>query len=65
MSHQDGVTHEGDDGTRRPSLVGEFLEFVGHNKRWWLIPIVVVVAALTLLAFVSGTAPKDLMYTLF
>ena len=65
MSHQDGATDRRDDGTRQPSLAGEFLQFVGQNKKWWLIPIVVVVAVLTLLAFVSGTAPKDLMYTLF
>jgi len=65
MSHRNGAQPGSDDGAKQPSLVGEFLQFVGQNKKWWLIPIVVVVAVLTLLAFVSGTAPKDLMYTLF
>jgi len=65
MSHQKGTANEGGDGAGRPSLGGEFLQFVGQNKKWWLIPIVVVIAVSTLLAFLSGTASKDLLYTLF
>ncbi len=48
----------------RTSIVGEFWQFLGHNKKWWLLPIVLVLVACSLLAVAAATfAPS--IYTLF
>ena len=45
-------------------LLWEFVEFAWHNKAWWIVPIVVVLLAVTLFIFVSaGAAP--FIYTIF
>jgi hypothetical protein len=50
-----------------PGLLSEFLDFVLHNKKWWMIPIVVCLLVLGLMAFLmsgaGGVAP--FIYTLF
>lgn len=46
-----------------PSLVGEFLEFVTQNKKWWLTPIVLVLLAVAVLLMLGGSAP--FIYALF
>lgn len=38
------------------SLVREFVWFIGENKKWWLIPLVVMFLLLGLLIFL-GTNP--------
>ena len=48
-----------------PSLVAEFIYFLLHNKKWWLIPIVVVFLLFGLLVFLSGTGAAPFIYTLF
>lgn len=47
------------------NLVGEFLDFLKQNKKWWLLPIVLVMCVLGLLVFLSGTAVTPFIYTLF
>lgn len=47
------------------SLVAEFLAFLKQNKKWWLLPIVVVMLLLGVLIFLSGTAATPFIYTLF
>ena len=45
-------------------LLGEFVEFAWENKAWWIIPIVLVLLALTAFVFTtSSVAP--FIYTLF
>lgn len=46
-------------------LLGEFLDFLAHNKKWWLLPIVAVLLLLGVLVFLSGTAAAPFIYTLF
>jgi hypothetical protein len=47
-----------------PGIVREFLQFLGENKKWWLLPIVAVLAICSLLAVAAATlAPA--IYTLF
>jgi len=48
-----------------PGLIAEFIDFVLHNKKWWLIPIVVVLLVLGLLVLLSGTGAAPFIYTLF
>ena len=43
----------------------EFLEFLGDNKKWWLLPIVLVLLVFGVLVLFSGTAAAPFIYTLF
>lgn len=47
------------------SLVGEFIDFLKHNKKWWLLPIIVVLLGVGALVALSGTAAAPFIYTLF
>jgi hypothetical protein len=49
----------------QPGLLGEFWEFLKHNKKWWLLPIVTVLLLLGVLIILSGTAAAPFIYTLF
>ncbi len=49
----------------RPGLVLEFWDFLKHNKKWWLAPIVISILGLGLLVLLSGTAAAPFIYTLF
>lgn len=47
-------------------VAGEFLHFLWKNKRWWLIPLVIILilfALLVMFASVSGIGP--FIYPLF
>jgi hypothetical protein len=46
-------------------LLGEFWAFLAHNKKWWLLPILLVLLLLGALIFLSGTAAAPFIYTLF
>lgn len=50
---------------KSPGIAAEFLDFILHNKKWWLIPIIVVLLLLGLLALLSGTGAAPFIYTLF
>jgi len=52
-------------GERRMSLVAEFWDFLKHNKKWWLLPILLVLLGLGVLITLSGTAVAPFIYTLF
>ncbi len=47
------------------SLISEFLSFLAHNKKWWLLPIVLVMLMLALLIMLSNSAVAPFIYTLF
>jgi hypothetical protein len=48
-----------------PGIVAEFVDFILHNKKWWLIPIIVVLLVLGLLVVIGGSGLSWVMYTLF
>lgn len=44
----------------------EFADFLLHNKKWWLIPILVVLVLMGLLILLAGPgSPLPWLYTLF
>ncbi len=49
----------------QPSLLVEFIDFLKHNKKWWLLPILIVVGGVGLLAMFSSTGAAPFVYTLF
>lgn len=49
----------------RTGLFAEFWDFLKHNKKWWLGPIVIVLLLVAALVFLGGTAAAPFIYTLF
>jgi len=49
----------------RTGLFAEFWDFLKHNKKWWLGPIVIVLLLVAALLFLGGTAAAPFIYTLF
>ena len=49
----------------RQGLVGEFIDFLKHNKKWWLLPIILIFLGLGALVLLSGSAAAPFIYTLF
>ena len=48
------------------SLVSEFWQFLKVRKKWWLLPIrVVMVMVGALLVFAQGSALAPFIYTIF
>ncbi len=50
---------------RPPSFLREFVDFLVHNKKWWLIPIVVVLLLLGILAALGGSGLAPFIYPFF
>lgn len=50
---------------KEDSLVAECLSFLSHNKKWWLLPILLAMLFLGVLISLSGTAAAPFIYTLF
>jgi hypothetical protein len=47
------------------NLFTDFLAFLRHNKKWWLLPIVAFLLLFGVLMLLSGTAAAPFIYTLF
>lgn len=65
--HNDGSSSdfEREAAGRRTSLVSEFWGLLKHNKKWWLLPIILVMFLMGLLVVLGGTAGAPFIYTLF
>ncbi len=46
-------------------LLREFVSFLGHNKKWWLAPIIIALLLVGALIILGGTAAAPFIYTLF
>ncbi len=47
------------------SLVREFGLFIMQNKKWWLVPILLVFGLLGILVALASTGAAPFIYTLF
>jgi hypothetical protein len=47
------------------NLASEFWAFLSQNKKWWLLPILIVMLILGGLILLSMTAAAPFIYTLF
>ena len=48
------------------SIVAEFWDFLKHSKRWWLLPIVIILALLSVLILVTSSSPVfPMIYAMF
>jgi hypothetical protein len=46
-------------------VMREFIDLIRHNRKWWLIPIIVVLLVLGLLVILGATGAAPFIYTLF
>jgi drug/metabolite transporter superfamily protein YnfA len=46
-------------------ILSEFWGFLRENKKWWLLPIVILLLLFGLLIMLSGTGLAPFIYTLF
>ena len=49
----------------RGGLFSELWLFLRYNKKWWLAPILVLLALFALLILLAGTGAAPFIYTLF
>lgn len=47
------------------SFFGDFWAFIKTNKKWWLVPIIVLFLAFALLILLSSTGLAPFIYTIF
>lgn len=59
----DEFTHEAQQA--RVGLVAEFWDFLKHNKKWWLLPILIVMVLIGALVVLSSTGAAPFIYPLF
>ena len=50
---------------RQTGIVREFWDFIRHYKKWWLIPIIVLLLLAGTIAVLSGTVLAPFIYTIF
>lgn len=80
MSHENRSTrHESDgtpssagqsfaeaaDETESPGLITDFWDFLKHNKKWWLTPILLALLLIGGLVLLSSSALAPFIYPLF
>ncbi|HEY3755407.1 MAG TPA: DUF5989 family protein [Opitutaceae bacterium] len=52
-------------GGRPRGAVSDFIHFLLHNKKWWLIPIAMVLVLMGLLVVLGGTGIAPFIYSIF
>jgi membrane-bound ClpP family serine protease len=50
---------------KQPSLAAEFLGFLSENKKWWLLPILVLIGVFGIIVALASTGAAPFIYTLF
>lgn len=51
--------------SRPPSFAVEFLDFLVHNKKWWLAPVMIVLLVFSLFIILTNSAIGPFIYVLF
>ena len=65
MSEQNPNDFEEAGQQRQAGLLKEFIAFLGENKKFWLIPLLLALLAIGALLVLGGTAAAPFIYTLF
>lgn len=47
------------------NILSEFLEFLKHNKKFWMLPIIIILLLFGLLIILGGTSAAPFIYALF
>jgi len=62
---QKSELHELAHPSKRRGLFGELIDHMRESKKWWLIPILLVLGLIGGLAVLGGGAAAPFIYTLF
>lgn len=49
----------------RKGVAGEFVDYLRHSKKWWMLPILIVMGGVGILVLLAGTPVAPFIYTLF
>ncbi len=49
----------------RFDMLSELFGFLKHNKKWWLLPILLMIGTFGVLVTLTATGAAPLIYTLF
>ncbi len=49
----------------QPSLAAELFDLLKHNKKWWLLPILLMLAVFGVLMALMATGAAPFIYTMF
>jgi hypothetical protein len=63
--HEDRSEFEKAGDNAQESLLGEFWLFMSENKKWWLLPILLVMLLMGALMVLGSTGAAPFIYTLF
>ncbi len=50
---------------KQPSIAAEFYDFLRENKKWWLLPILLIIGLLSILFILASTPIGPFIYTMF
>ena len=50
---------------KQRSVAAEFFDFVRHNKKWWITPILLVLLLISALVIIGGSGVAPFIYALF
>ena len=50
---------------KAPGLARELFDFLRHNKKWWLAPLLIVLLVVGVLVVLGGTVLGPFIYPLF
>jgi len=50
---------------KNQSFFKELIQFIAHNKKWYLIPVVVAILLMGVLIVLGSTGAAPFIYTLF
>jgi hypothetical protein len=61
------MTGEFEKKARQPArgILREFWDFMKHNKKWWLLPALIMLLILGVFVVLAGTGAGPFIYTLF
>ena len=51
--------------TKAPSFVSEYWYFLKTNRKWWMLPLMLILVAFGVLMVLSSTGAAPFIYTLF
>jgi hypothetical protein len=57
-----GDSKDGDATAKGPTLLGDFVHFLKHEKKWWLTPIVILGFIFVASLFFSGSSFGNYIY---
>ena len=65
MSKSPKKSFEASGQNQQTGLVGEFILMLKENKKYWMIPIILILLGFGLLILLGGTAVAPFIYSLF